>query len=55
MAAQDELEFLTLMEVSELIRTRKLSPVELARAMLARIEAVDEDFDRPASGLVRHD
>ncbi len=44
MAAQDELAFLTLMEVSELIRTRKLSPVELARAMLARIEAVDPEL-----------
>jgi amidase len=44
MAAQDELAFLTLMEVSELIRTRKLSPVELAQAMLARIEAVDPEL-----------
>ncbi len=34
----DELAFLTISELSELIRTRKISPVEVTRVMLQRIE-----------------
>ena len=37
----DELALSTLTEVSALIRTRQVSPVELTKAMLARIETVD--------------
>ena len=40
----NELAFMTLMEVSDLVRTRRLPPVELAMAMLARIEAVDPEL-----------
>jgi amidase len=37
----DELALSTLTEVSALIRTRQVSPVELTKGMLARIEAID--------------
>lgn len=40
-----ELAFLTLARAAELIRTRKLSPVELARAYLERIEALDKQVN----------
>jgi amidase len=36
-----QLPFAHLVDVAHLIRTRQISPVELARPMLARIEAVD--------------
>ena len=36
----DELHYLTITEAAELIRNRQLSPVELARAHLARIESL---------------
>jgi aspartyl-tRNA(Asn)/glutamyl-tRNA(Gln) amidotransferase subunit A len=36
-----DLHYLSIVQAVELIRTRKLSPVELARAHLARIEALD--------------
>lgn len=37
----DELHYLTIAQAAELIRGRQLSPVELARAHLARIEALE--------------
>ena len=37
----DELHYLTITRAAELIRARKLSPVELARAHLSRIEALE--------------
>lgn len=37
----DELAFLTISELSELIRTRKISPVEVTRVMLQRIEKLN--------------
>ena len=39
--AEKPLYFLTIHEAHQLIRDRKLSPVELTRAVLNRIEAVD--------------
>jgi aspartyl-tRNA(Asn)/glutamyl-tRNA(Gln) amidotransferase subunit A len=39
-----DLAYLTIHEASELIRSRKLSPVELAKAQLARIEQLDSRF-----------
>ena len=39
--AGDELAFLTISELSELIRTRKVSPVEVTRATLQRIEKLN--------------
>jgi aspartyl-tRNA(Asn)/glutamyl-tRNA(Gln) amidotransferase subunit A len=36
-----DLHFLTISEAAALLRTRQLSPVELTRALLARIEALD--------------
>jgi aspartyl-tRNA(Asn)/glutamyl-tRNA(Gln) amidotransferase subunit A len=36
-----DLAFMTIAEASRLIRTRKLSPIELAQALLARIAALD--------------
>ena len=39
-----ELHFLTIREASELIRSRQLSPVELTRAFLNRIEATDDQL-----------
>src|SRR5580658_9915043 len=40
-----ELAFLTIAEASQLIASRKLSPVELTDAYLARIEALDHLLD----------
>lgn len=40
-----ELAFLTIAEASQLIATRKLSPVELTEACLRRIEALDSQLD----------
>jgi aspartyl-tRNA(Asn)/glutamyl-tRNA(Gln) amidotransferase subunit A len=40
-----ELEFLSIAEASKLIERRKLSPVELTEAYLARIEALDHRLD----------
>ena len=40
-----DLEFLTIAEASKLIAGRKLSPVELTEAYLARIEALDHLLD----------
>ena len=40
-----ELHFLTIAQASALIRARKLSPVEYADALLARIEALDPQLD----------
>jgi aspartyl-tRNA(Asn)/glutamyl-tRNA(Gln) amidotransferase subunit A len=40
-----QLEFLTIAEASKLIASRKLSPVELTEAYLARIEALDHLLD----------
>src|SRR5471032_3104007 len=40
-----DLAFLTIAEASNLIATRKLSPVELTEAYLARIEALDHLLD----------
>jgi aspartyl-tRNA(Asn)/glutamyl-tRNA(Gln) amidotransferase subunit A len=39
-----ELAYLTIAEASRLIRARKLSPVELTRALLARIAAIDGTY-----------
>jgi aspartyl-tRNA(Asn)/glutamyl-tRNA(Gln) amidotransferase subunit A len=39
-----DLAYLTIHEASELLRSRKLSPVELAKAQLARIEQLDSRF-----------
>src|SRR5690349_19319122 len=36
-----ELHFLTIAEAAELIKSRMLSPVELTRALLARVNALD--------------
>src|SRR5262245_42043482 len=41
----DELCFLTVAEASRLIRARKLSPVELTEAYLARIAALSPQLD----------
>jgi len=41
----DALHDLTIAEASELIRTRKLSPVEYSEALLGRIEALDGQLD----------
>ncbi|HEX2173617.1 MAG TPA: amidase, partial [Dehalococcoidia bacterium] len=41
MTMPETLYFLTIAEAAELIRTRRLSPVELTRAILDRIEALD--------------
>jgi aspartyl-tRNA(Asn)/glutamyl-tRNA(Gln) amidotransferase subunit A len=38
---RDDLAFLTISELSELIRTRKVSPVEITRLMLQRIEKLN--------------
>ena len=40
-----ELGFQSITAASELIRTKKLSPVELTKALLARIEALDPKFN----------
>ena len=40
-----QLHFLSIAEASELIRTRKLSPVEYTNALLGRIEALDSQLD----------
>ena len=37
-----DLHFLTIAEASALIRDKKLSPVELTRAVLDRVESLDE-------------
>lgn len=39
------LHFLTIAEAANLIRSRKLSPVELAQALLARVEALDPQLN----------
>src|SRR5215813_3175803 len=44
-AMSDELCFLTVAEASRLIKARKLSPLELTRAHLARIEALQPQLD----------
>ncbi|MFC4275833.1 amidase [Achromobacter aloeverae] len=52
----DDLSFLTLAEASRLVAARKLSPVELAEACLARTEAVDGalcSFITPTPDLAR--
>ena len=41
----DELHFCTVAQTAELIRTRKLSPVELAQAYLKRIEDLDPQLN----------
>lgn len=41
MSLPDNLHYLDMQELSLLIRTRKISPVEVTEAMLARIEALD--------------
>lgn len=38
---QDDISFLTISELSELIRTRKISPVEITRAILERIDKLN--------------
>jgi aspartyl-tRNA(Asn)/glutamyl-tRNA(Gln) amidotransferase subunit A len=43
--AGDDLRFLTIAQASDLIRTRSLSPVELTRALLARIESIDPQLN----------
>jgi aspartyl-tRNA(Asn)/glutamyl-tRNA(Gln) amidotransferase subunit A len=43
-AKSDDLAYLTISEAAELIRTRRLSPVELAEVCLSRIERYDEDI-----------
>jgi aspartyl-tRNA(Asn)/glutamyl-tRNA(Gln) amidotransferase subunit A len=40
-----ELAFMTLAEASRRIRTRELSPVELTRALLERIAAIDSEYN----------
>ena len=40
-----DLHFLTIAEASRLIRDRKLSPVELTRAFLDRIDAIDPQLN----------
>ena len=45
----DELALSTLTEVSALIKTRQVSPVELTEAMLARIEKVDPKLNSYAT------
>ncbi len=40
-AKRDDLPFAGLLDVAKLIRTREISPVELTKAQLARIEALD--------------
>jgi len=40
-----DLAYLTVAEAAELLRTRKLSPVEYAKALLDRIETHDRDFN----------
>jgi aspartyl-tRNA(Asn)/glutamyl-tRNA(Gln) amidotransferase subunit A len=42
--ASDDVAYLTIAEASELIRTRRLSPVEVVDACLSRIERVDESI-----------
>src|SRR6516164_8035211 len=37
----DDLAFLTISELSELIRTKKVSPIEVTRLMLQRIEKLN--------------
>src|SRR4030095_14776921 len=41
----EQLTALSLAEASELVRARKVSPVELTRACLSRIEAVDRQLN----------
>ena len=41
MSENDKLFHLTIREAGDLLRARKLSPVELTQAFLARIDAVD--------------
>jgi len=41
----DELHFLTIAEAAQLIRTRKLSPVEYTNTLLSRIEALQPQLD----------
>jgi hypothetical protein len=41
-ASSDDLAYLTIAEAAELIRTRRLSPVEVVDACLSRIERLDE-------------
>src|SRR3972149_6925435 len=41
----DELHFLTIAEAAQLIRTRKLSPVEYADALLKRVEVFDAQIN----------
>ena len=45
MTMTNELHFLTIAEASRLIRTRKLSPVELTEALLQRIEVLDPQLN----------
>jgi aspartyl-tRNA(Asn)/glutamyl-tRNA(Gln) amidotransferase subunit A len=42
---KNDLHFLTIAEASELIRTRKLSPVEYTSALLGRIESLDPQLN----------
>jgi amidase len=44
MSLPDDLHYLEMQELSLLIRTRKISPVEVTEAMLARIEALDGEL-----------
>ncbi|HWI13589.1 MAG TPA: Asp-tRNA(Asn)/Glu-tRNA(Gln) amidotransferase GatCAB subunit A, partial [Burkholderiales bacterium] len=41
----DALHYLTIAQAAELIRTRRLSPVDLAQAYLARIAALDPQLN----------
>src|SRR3990170_8503144 len=41
----DELHFLTIAEAAQLIRTRKLSPVEYTDTLLSRIQALQPQLD----------
>ena len=41
----DELNFLTIAEAAALLQGKRLSPVELTEAMLARIEALNPQLD----------
>ena len=43
--AGDELAFLTIKQAAQLIRSREVSPVELTRAVLGRIEALDRQVN----------
>ena len=52
--SRDELALSTIAEASALIRKREVSPVELTRAFLDRIDAHDEVLWIPFDGTVQH-